>query len=105
MRADLKGQNLGGGVNLQWADLRGAYLQETILFAAKLQRANLANANLQKAQLINADLQEGNLRYASVGSSDLQIDLRATQRPQAGFRLHHQEPPVTIIWQLAATAR
>jgi len=59
-------QNLGPGVNLQYAKLSGLDLAGFNLAGDNLQYANLSGANLQGANLSGADLQQANLAGATL---------------------------------------
>jgi hypothetical protein len=69
---DLRGAQLGGGVHLEGAFLRGAQLQGTFLVVAELQGADLRGAQLQEAVLGGAHLERANLVGAQLQEAVLE---------------------------------
>lgn len=75
-RADLGGAYLARA-DLSRSNLSGAILREAFLEAANLRGADLSEADLQGARLVSADLRDANLSEARLGWSDLDLaDLR-----------------------------
>jgi uncharacterized protein YjbI with pentapeptide repeats len=85
------------GVNLRFADMRGSYLQGTILadarlegadlLKAKLTGAELAGAHLDNADLLGADLANADMSGASLNGANLnQADLAGAELQYADLK-------------------
>lgn len=80
-----------GGINLELANLQGAWLgcanlQGAYLGGADLHGAHLECADLQRAHLANANLQEARLDKAKLQNADLRADLQGADLLRADLQ-------------------
>ena len=59
------------GVQIQWANLAGSFMQETKLDSANFRGSNLEKANLEKASMRNMNLFQASMPYALIEHADL----------------------------------